>query len=114
MFWNKKKTGDSATVDQQSAKQKKATPKDLMVQQLEAIEADEELTYKLGEIYVKPYITVARNQGYPEKGKKYVVYQEGKAVNGSPSGNRGRFWETNNPGEIAAWMLEREGKLYVH
>lgn len=114
MFWNRKKSGETATVEQGSVKQKKVTPKDLMAQQLEAIEAGKDLTYKLGEIYVKPYITVTKNADYPDRGKQFIVYQEGKAVDGSPSGNRGRFWETNSAGEIATWMMDREGKLYAH
>lgn len=113
MFWNKKKSGETATAEAKPGKQKKASPKDLMAQQIEEVEAGKELTYKLGDIYVKPYITIHKNTDYPAHGKKFVVYQEGKAVDGSPSGNRGRFWETNNAAEIAGWMLEREGKLYA-
>lgn len=113
MFWNKKKSGDTATAEQQPAKQKKVTPKDLMAQQMEAIDAGKELTYKLGDIYVKPYITVQRNPNHPGTGKKFVVLQESKTTDGSPSGNRGQFWETNNAAEIAGWVLEREGKLFA-
>lgn len=111
MFWNKK-SGESAT-EAQPAKQKKATPKDLLAQQMEQVEPGKEITYKLGEIYVKPYITVHRNPEYPGTGKKFVVYQEAKASDGSPTGNRGRFWDTNNAVEIARWVLDREGKLFV-
>ena len=111
MFWNRKKSGETATAEIRPPK--KVSPKALVAQQLEGIEAGKELTYKLADMYVKPFITVTRNSAYPGSGKKLIVYQEGKEADGTPSGNRARFWETNNSTEVAGWILDREGKLYT-
>jgi hypothetical protein len=89
--------------------QKKLNPKDAMAQKIEAISGSTEMVFKLGQIYVKPFITVALN---PEKGKKFIVFQEAAGTDGKPGGKRGKFWETNNAKEIAGWVLEREGSPY--
>ena len=91
-------------------KEKKLSPKDAMAQKIDSIAGSTEMVFKLGQIYVKPYITVALN---PETGKKkFLVFQEAAGDNGKPSGKRGKFWETNNAKEIAGWVLEREGSSY--
>jgi len=93
-------------------KEKKLSPKDAMAQKIDAIAAGSELVFKLGQIYVKPFITVSVNPEYPGKGKKYIIFQEAAGSDAKPSGKRGKFWETNNSKEIAGWVLEREGTVY--
>lgn len=88
---------------------KKLSPKDTMTQQIEAIEAGKELVFRLGQIYVKPFITILHNG---EGAKKFTVFQDAADANGRPSGKRGKFWDTNNAKEIASWILDREGQVY--
>ncbi len=89
---------------------KKLNPKDAMAQKIDAISGSSEMVFKLGQIYVKPFITVAIN---PETGKKkFIVFQEAAGTDGKPSGKRGKFWETSKAKEIAGWVLEREGSVY--
>jgi len=95
--------------DDQSTKEKKLSPKDAMAQQIEAIESGKEMVFRLGQIYVKPFITVVHN---PEGSKKFTVWQEAADGAGQPSGKRGKFWDTSNAKEIAAWILDREGHVY--
>ena len=76
------------------------------------MQRDEEIVYQLGEIYVKPFITVVRNAAYPGKGKEFIVYQEAKGDDGTPGGKRGKFWDASKPLDVAKWLLEREGRLY--
>ncbi len=109
MFWKKDKGSATATAESGVQKPKKTTPRDLMAEQMDAIEPGKEITYKLGEIYVKPYITVVRNT----EGKKFTVYQDGKNAEGKPTGNRGKFWDANDAMEIARWVIEREGTVYT-
>ncbi len=108
MFWKKDKGGAKVTDEGEARKERKATPKDLMIEQIDAVEPGKEITYKLGEIYVKPYITIVHNV----QGKKFTVYQDGKDEAGNPSGGRGKFWDANNSREIASWIIERSGTLY--
>jgi len=90
--------------------QKKLNPKDAMTQKIDTISGASEMVFKLGQIYVKPFITVALN---PEQGKKkFIVFQEAAGTDGKPSGKRGKFWETSKAKEIAGWVLEREGTQY--
>ena len=95
-----------------AVKEKKLSPKDAMAQRIDAVAAGSELVFKLGQIYVKPFITVTVNPDYPGKGKKYIIFQEAADTEAKPSGKRGKFWETSNSKEIAGWVLEREGTVY--
>jgi len=89
------------------------TPRDVVSRQIESVERGGVIVYELGQIYVKPFITVLRNASYPAEGKEYIVFQEGRADDGTPSGKRGKCWHTNKPQDIAKWLLEREGRLYT-
>ncbi|TFH34869.1 MAG: hypothetical protein E4G93_04635 [Dehalococcoidia bacterium] len=91
---------------------KKLSPRDAMALQIEAVERGKEIVFRLGEIYIKPFITVAHNTEYPVKGKKFVVFQEAAGADNNPGGKRGKFWDTSNSKDIAKWVLEREGHVY--
>ncbi len=108
MFWKKDKPGAAVAAGTEAQKAKKASPKDLLAEQINAVQPGKEITYRLGEIYVKPYITIVRNA----EGKKFTVLQDGKDASGKPSGNRGKFWDTNEAREIAGWIIERDGSIY--
>ncbi len=95
------------------ARERKLTPREVVSRQIESVERGGVIVYELGQIYVKPFITVLRNASYPAEGKEYIVFQEGRADDGTPSGKRGKFWDTNKPMDIAKWLLEREGRLYT-
>ena len=88
---------------------KKLSPKDAMAAQIDTLDTGKEITFKLGQIYVKPYITIVRNAS----GKRFTVFQDGKDDAGNPSGKRGKFWDTEKAMDIAKWILEREGQLYM-
>jgi hypothetical protein len=94
--------------DKTTAAVKKLSPKDAMAEQIEAVTGGEEITFKLGQIYVKPYVTVVHNPS----GKRFTVYQDGKDDAGNPAGKRGKFWDTEKAKDIAGWILEREGQIY--
>ena len=98
--------------DSNTATEKKVSPKDAMAHQIEAMESGKELVFRLGEIYVKPFITIAHNPEFPVKGKKYIAFQEAAGPDNRPGGKRGKFWDTNNTKEIASWVLDREGRLF--
>ncbi len=88
------------------------TPREAYAQQIDLVESGKEITFELGPIYIKPFITVLRSTVYPEKGRKFIVFQEGRAADGTPNGKRGKFWDSNKSLEIAKWILEREGRPY--
>jgi len=98
--------------DKSPDKEKKLSPKDMMAQKMEELETGKELMFKLGQIYVKPYITVLHNPEHPGKGKKFITYQDGVGSDGKPAGKRGQFWETDKSRDIASWIMEREGSIY--
>jgi hypothetical protein len=98
--------------DKSATKEKKLSPKEIMTGQIETLETGKEMLFRLGPIYVKPFITIVHNPEYPGKGKKFIAYQEGAGPDSKPSGLRGKFYDTNNAKDIAAWVLEREGSIY--
>lgn len=98
--------------DSDTATENKLSPRDAIAQQIEAMESGKELVFRLGEIYVKPFITIAHNPEHPAKGKRYIVFQEAAGPDNRPGGKRGKFWDTNNAKEIASWVLNREGRLF--
>ena len=104
MFGKKDKEGGVAAPE----KAKKVSPSDVLVGQMDSLEAGKEMTFRLGEIYVKPYISVARNA----TGKKFTVYQDGKDAANKPLGKRGKFWDTDHAKDIVHWIVEREGTVY--
>ncbi|MBN1152803.1 MAG: hypothetical protein JXA58_06280 [Dehalococcoidia bacterium] len=104
--------GHDKNKEKDAATAKKLSPKDMMAQEMDALQSGKELEFRLGQIYVKPFITVVHNPEYPGKGKKFLAFQDGLGADGKPSGKRGKFWETDKSKEIAAWILEREGAIY--
>ncbi len=94
-------------------KERKVTPRDILAEQITSLENGKEVVYQLGNTYLKPFITVVRNSSYPAKGKEYLVFQESKKADGTPGGDRAKFWDASKPQDIAGWVLEREGRLYT-
>jgi len=111
MLWNRNKGGSgTATQEAKPEKVKKASPSDVAARQMEKLEPGQEILFRLGEIYIKPFVAVLRNADYPAKGKQFTVFQDSKGPDGKPAGKRGRFWDSNKAAEIADWIVSREGK----
>jgi hypothetical protein len=108
MLWKRKKDGSAATSDQ-PPKVKKVSRKDVAAQEIERIAPNEQAAYRLGKIFVKPYVIVVRNPEYPGKGKKFTVLQDGMDESGNPTNKPSKLWDTNDAKEIAGWILERDG-----
>jgi len=108
-LFGRKDKGGSAVADRDLRKEKTVNPKGEMIDQLDLLEPGKEVTYRLGQIYVKPFITVARN----EKGKRFTVFQDGATEAGLPAGVRGKLWDVNDAKSIASWIVERGGHFYV-
>ncbi len=98
--------------DKATAVAKKMSPKDALAAQIDALEGGKEMMFRLGPIYVKPFVTVVHNPEYPGKGKKLIAFQESAGPDNKPVGSRGKFYDTNNAKDIAGWLLEREGVVY--
>ena len=107
-MFGKKDKGGSATPEKELEKTKKLSPRDEIISRLDAMEAGKEMTFMLGEIYVKPFITVVRNAS----GKKFTAFQDSRDAAGMPAGKRGKFWDTDKAKDIVGWLVEREGKPY--
>lgn len=121
MFWKKKPTAVAETTTAQpgssaaAAPQRKTKPlskKDALALEIEHLEPDRTLTYRLPDFYNDPFIMVELNTAYPQKGRKYNVCQD-KLSEGKPAGRKTKVWDSNKPREIAGWILEREGKPYA-
>ncbi len=93
-------------------KEQKLSPKEFMAQQVDHLENGQDLTFKLGPIYKKPFVVVTRNPNYPGKGKKFSVSQDDATPDGRPSGSRGTFFDTNNAKDVASWVVDRGGHVY--
>lgn len=111
MLWNRNKGGTgTATSETKPEKVRKLSPKDIATQQVATLEPGEEVVFKLGEMYVKPFVAIVRNVDYPAQGKQFTVFQDSKDPDGKPAGKRGKFWDTNKAAEIADWIVSREGE----
>jgi len=111
MLWNRNRGGGStAAVEAKSEKARKLSPKDIAAQQIATLEPGGEVVFKLGEIYLKPFVAIVGNAEYPTRGKRFNVFQDTKDSDGKPAGKRAKFWDTNNAAEIADWIVSREGK----
>ena len=110
MLWNRNRgSGGTAAPEVKPEKVKKLSPKDIVAQQIATLQPGEEVTFKLGEMYVKPFVAIVRNVDYPTQGKQFTVFQDSKDSDGKPAGKRGKFWDTNKAAEIADWIVSREG-----
>jgi hypothetical protein len=107
-MFGKKDKGGTATPERELDKTKNLSPRDEMITRLDALEVGKEMNFRLGEIYVKPYITIVRNAS----GKKFTAFQDSKDSNGMPAGKRGKFWDSDKAKDIVGWIVEREGKPY--
>ncbi len=102
MFW-KKKTGE-----------KKLSPKDIIINQIDVLTEGQSAVYKLPEIYwtgLGGFIVIERNSQKGEKSKPFVAFTD-EIKDGAPVGKKKRLWEFNYAREMASWIIERGGVLY--
>lgn len=102
MFWKKNKG------------EKKLSPKDLIINQIDALTLGQSLVYKLPEIYwtgLGGFIIIERNGHQTEKSKPFVAFTD-EIKDGAPVGKKKRLWEFNYAREMASWVVERTGILY--
>jgi len=102
MFW-KKKNGE-----------KKLSPKDIIINQIDALTPGQGVLYKLPEIYwtgLGGFILIERNGQQTEKAKPFVAFTD-EIKDGAPVGKKKRLWEFNMAREMASWIIERNGVLY--
>ena len=99
MFW-KKKGGE-----------KKLSPKDIVINQIDALTPGQCAMYKLPEIYwtgLGGFIVIERNAQQTEKSKPVVAFTD-EIKEGKPVGKKKRLWEFNQAREMASWIIERNG-----
>lgn len=98
MFW-KKNTGD-----------KKLSPKEIIINQLEQLALGQTLGYKLSEVWGGELAIVGLNPQYPQKGKRYFIDLE-EFVDNKPSGQRKPFVQIEKTKDVASWIIEKQGVL---
>lgn len=123
MFWRKKqvvadttKVGSGAATPEATAevkvrqpKVKPQSPKEVLTNKVVALVAGEAVTYHFDKTFGGALVHVELNPKYPNKGHKYTVALE-KIEAGKPKGAKSVLWDSNNPKEIASWILERDGE----
>src|SRR4030042_3343500 len=85
-----------------------------IISEVEQLTRGQSLIYKLPEsgwIMDSAFLIAELNPSYPEKGRKYV-YSRDKIVDGKPSGQKIRAFESNKPIEFANWVVDRNGERY--
>lgn len=102
MFWGKKST---------EPREKKLSPKEVIINKIEQLTPGQALCYKLPETYGGGLAVVELNPQYPQKGKRYVMSTE-ELVDNKPSGKRRRLWDSDKPKDLAAWIIDRNGVLF--
>jgi len=115
MFW-KKKPADAkpteAKAEVPKPRAKKLSLKDIVRDQIERLGAGQTLTYQLPETFGGGLAVVELNPQYPEKGRKYILSTE-ELVDGKPAGQRRCLFDSNKPKELAGWILDRYGQLFI-
>lgn len=89
---------------------RKGTPKDAIVKAVEQLEPGKSVAFVLPKDYGDWQLVVELNPKYPGKGKKYEAGRE-DIVNGVPAGSKFHQFDTNQPMEIAEWVLDRKATL---
>lgn len=102
MFWKKKND---------KPREKKLSPKEVIINKIEQLIPGQALCYKLPETYGGGLAAVELNPQYPQKGKRYVMSTE-ELVDNKPSGKRRRLWDSDKPKGLAAWIIDRNGVLF--
>jgi len=102
MFWKKKG-------------EKKLSPKEIMMNQIDQLAPGQSLVYKLPEIYwtgLGGFILIERNAQQTEKSKPFTAFSD-EIKDGTPVGKKKKLWEFNQAKEMASWIMERNGVLYT-
>lgn len=95
------------------AKAKKLAPYMAFATKIEQIVPGQTLRFKIArERWGADFVTVELNPQYPQSGKKYILSGE-NAVQGMPGGKKTIMSDYDNPIEIAASIMDRDGKLLV-
>jgi len=114
MFWKKKEAAvkpTEAKAEPPKAKEKKLSPKDIIVRKIEQLSPEQTISYRLPETYGGGLVIVELNPEYPAKGRKYILSTE-KIASGKPTGQRSRLWDSNKPKDMAGWIIDRGGELF--
>jgi hypothetical protein len=98
--------------EEAKAKAKKLAPYMALASRIEQLIPRQTLRFKIPETWGGNFITVELNPQYPQTGRKYILSIE-KAVNGMPGEKRTIMYVSDQPVEIAASIMERNGELFV-
>ena len=113
MFWKKKQEEKNASPETSAAhpkagKQKQLSPKAQLAQKIEQLKDGEEMAFRLSETFGGWLSTVVCNPEHSKNSKRFLIYTE-TFVDDKPSGKRHLLWSSNQPKDIAEWMLNRDG-----
>ena len=114
MFWKKKEAAvkpTEAKAEPPKSKEKKLSPKDIIVSKIEQLSLEQTISYRLPETYGGGLVVVELNPEYPAKGRMYILSTE-KIAGGKPIVKRGRLWDSDKPKDIASWIIDRGGELF--
>jgi len=99
--------------EEAKAKAKKLTPYISFARQIDQIVPGQTLRFKIArERWGADFVNVELNPQYPQSGNKYILSTE-NAVQGMPGGKKTIMYDSNNPIEIAASIMDRNGELLV-
>jgi len=103
MFWKKKKG------------EKKLSPKEIIMRDLEQLASGNSLVYKMPEIYwtgLGGFVIIEANTKYGEpKQKKYLAFTD-QIKDGQPVGKKRQLWSFDAPKDMASWLIERGGERF--
>lgn len=123
MFWNKKNTevktiptptaaaNNAVQQEIKKPKEKKLSPKDIVMGQIEMLEPGHSLSYITKTWSGTDLMVVEANADYPGKGHKYLVSYE-EIVDDKPSGKRQHIGDSDKVKQVTEWILSRKGELY--
>jgi hypothetical protein len=94
----------------ETPKEKKSSPRDVLIKKIEQLSSGERICYQLPAMYGGDVVIIELNQGYPAKGRKYAVVSA-DLVDGKPGEKRRTLWDTDKPKVIADWILEKNAQL---
>ena len=103
-------------VKKDEPKERKLSAQEIKEQKIKGIISQvEQLTPGEGLIYQTPeylgingavFLIIELNPSFPGEGKKYI-FSTDKIVDGRPSGQRAKWFESDKPAEYASWVLDR-------
>lgn len=109
MFGKKKAAVEEKPKAEVKPKEKKLSPKEIMLKEVEVLTAEQTLSFKLPEPRGGGFLHIQLNPEYPTKGKKFLLYRE-DVKGGQPTGKKIHFLDFDKTERLANYLVDMQAQ----